>query len=317
MSLPPRNWRRTPSGAGWIDSQPVPCKSPRRHPPLEPGLVAHLDMLIAAYLELAASGWLPALVHNDLGPVHVIGRSDQVAGLIDWSDMTIGDPAVDFAGILARSGQSAFRAVEKAYAALVDRHSPVACVTTPALPPPRCPPRHCWPATPQSSVMASKDLLAGRHYWTEMPEGAGFRFWPPGGLDSSRRGGHDMNNVGALRRRSMSRRPAVSHGLIWPLQSRSESLGSSFQVAASSPSADWHSHAFYTDTPLVRSYTSWNIYTPMYQWGYNTIVDPSVTSGSAPVNLINYYGQDVYHYACSSWARWRHRLRRAIFWGYR
>jgi len=95
----------------------------------------------------------------------------------------------------------------------------------------------------------------------------------------------------------MSRRPAVSHGLILALAVTIGSLGSSFQVAASSPSADWHSHAFYTDTPLVRSYTSWNIYTPMYQWGYNTIVDPSVTSGSAPVNLINYYGQDVYYYA--------------------
>ena len=104
------------SGAGWIDSQRrFLVKARDAIPLLEPGLVAHLDMLIAAYLELAASGWPPALVHNDLGPVHVIGRSDQVAGLIDWSDMTIGDPAVDFAGILARSGQSAFRAVEKAY----------------------------------------------------------------------------------------------------------------------------------------------------------------------------------------------------------
>jgi aminoglycoside phosphotransferase (APT) family kinase protein len=40
------------------------------------------------------------LVHRDLGPAHLLHRGDSVTGVIDWSDASLGDPALDFAWLL-------------------------------------------------------------------------------------------------------------------------------------------------------------------------------------------------------------------------
>lgn len=41
------------------------------------------------------------IVHADLGPEHVLaGPSGDLAGVIDWGDVTIGDPAIDLAWVL-------------------------------------------------------------------------------------------------------------------------------------------------------------------------------------------------------------------------
>ena len=47
------------------------------------------------------------LVHNDLMAEHVLvsPRSGGVSGVIDWGDVVIGDPAVDFAGLYAWFGK--------------------------------------------------------------------------------------------------------------------------------------------------------------------------------------------------------------------
>jgi aminoglycoside phosphotransferase (APT) family kinase protein len=43
----------------------------------------------------------PCLVHNDLGPEHVlVAASADLAGVIDWEDAEVGDPADDFAFLL-------------------------------------------------------------------------------------------------------------------------------------------------------------------------------------------------------------------------
>jgi aminoglycoside phosphotransferase (APT) family kinase protein len=42
----------------------------------------------------------PSLVHADLGPAHLLVRDGRLAGVIDWSDMRIGDPALDYAWLL-------------------------------------------------------------------------------------------------------------------------------------------------------------------------------------------------------------------------
>jgi aminoglycoside phosphotransferase (APT) family kinase protein len=42
----------------------------------------------------------PALVHCDLGPSHLLCREGRLAGVIDWADAKIGDPAVDYAWLL-------------------------------------------------------------------------------------------------------------------------------------------------------------------------------------------------------------------------
>jgi aminoglycoside phosphotransferase (APT) family kinase protein len=46
------------------------------------------------------TGYEPALVHCDLGPSHLLVRDGRLAGVIDWADAKIGDPAVDYAWLL-------------------------------------------------------------------------------------------------------------------------------------------------------------------------------------------------------------------------
>ncbi len=52
----------------------------------------------------------PCLVHNDLGPEHVLIRCDGAAppvALLDFEDATVGDPAVDFTPLVAFLGPAA------------------------------------------------------------------------------------------------------------------------------------------------------------------------------------------------------------------
>jgi aminoglycoside phosphotransferase (APT) family kinase protein len=41
-----------------------------------------------------------ALVHRDLGPDHVLVADGRVSGIIDWADVRVADPAIDFAWLL-------------------------------------------------------------------------------------------------------------------------------------------------------------------------------------------------------------------------
>jgi aminoglycoside phosphotransferase (APT) family kinase protein len=43
----------------------------------------------------------PSLVHADLGPEHLLVRDGRLGGVIDWGDMRVGDPALDYAWLLA------------------------------------------------------------------------------------------------------------------------------------------------------------------------------------------------------------------------
>lgn len=46
------------------------------------------------------SGFSPALTHSDLGPAHLLVHEGKLAGVIDWGDARIGDPALDYAWLL-------------------------------------------------------------------------------------------------------------------------------------------------------------------------------------------------------------------------
>lgn len=46
------------------------------------------------------AGFEPALTHSDLGPTHLLVRDGRLAGVIDWADARIGDPAIDYAWLL-------------------------------------------------------------------------------------------------------------------------------------------------------------------------------------------------------------------------
>ncbi|MGZ8739954.1 MAG: phosphotransferase [Gaiellaceae bacterium] len=45
-------------------------------------------------------GFKPALLHADLGPDHLRVREGRLAGVIDWGDARVGDPALDYAWLL-------------------------------------------------------------------------------------------------------------------------------------------------------------------------------------------------------------------------
>ena len=45
-------------------------------------------------------GFEPALLHADLGPAHLLVRDSSLAGVIDWADARVGDPALDYAWLL-------------------------------------------------------------------------------------------------------------------------------------------------------------------------------------------------------------------------
>jgi aminoglycoside phosphotransferase (APT) family kinase protein len=42
----------------------------------------------------------PALLHADLGPEHLLVRDGRLAGVIDWGDARVGDPALDYSWLL-------------------------------------------------------------------------------------------------------------------------------------------------------------------------------------------------------------------------
>ena len=42
----------------------------------------------------------PVLIHSDLGPEHLLVRDGRLAGVIDWGDTRVGDPALDYSWLL-------------------------------------------------------------------------------------------------------------------------------------------------------------------------------------------------------------------------
>jgi aminoglycoside phosphotransferase (APT) family kinase protein len=66
----------------------------------------------------------PVLIHNDFAAEHILFdvQTQQVTGVIDWSDMAIGDPIADFAGLFHWGGEPFARAVVDLYTGDVDPH---------------------------------------------------------------------------------------------------------------------------------------------------------------------------------------------------
>ncbi len=64
----------------------------------------------------------PRLVHNDLAAEHVLCDpvAGTVTGVIDWSDIAIGDPAADFAGMFHWGGEELVARVRSHYDGDVD-----------------------------------------------------------------------------------------------------------------------------------------------------------------------------------------------------
>jgi aminoglycoside phosphotransferase (APT) family kinase protein len=67
-------------------------------PLLDPDERARGEELLAETETL--TGFEPAVTHSDLGPTHLLVRDGQLAGVIDWGDARVGDPAIDYAWLL-------------------------------------------------------------------------------------------------------------------------------------------------------------------------------------------------------------------------
>ncbi|MEX0984748.1 MAG: phosphotransferase [Actinomycetota bacterium] len=83
---------------------------------------ADAERMLASYLD-EDDLWIfaPCLTHGDLGPEHVlVGADGDLAGIIDWEEAAIGDPAWDFAWWLHEMPDQAGRALA-AYGGPPDR----------------------------------------------------------------------------------------------------------------------------------------------------------------------------------------------------
>jgi aminoglycoside 2''-phosphotransferase len=83
----------------------------RVEPLLEDGLRDRVAVGYARFLEDGLPAFEhPVLVHGDLGVEHVrVDAQGRVVGLIDFEDATIGDPAIDFAGLSIAFGSDVVR----------------------------------------------------------------------------------------------------------------------------------------------------------------------------------------------------------------
>jgi aminoglycoside 2''-phosphotransferase len=65
----------------------------------------------------------PVLVHRDLVAEHILCRPESwtVTGVIDWGDATMGDPAIDFTGLLLDCGSAVAKQVLDHYQGEIDQ----------------------------------------------------------------------------------------------------------------------------------------------------------------------------------------------------
>jgi aminoglycoside phosphotransferase (APT) family kinase protein len=84
----------------WVETYDVQCRAFEElvFPLLDDGVRAKAEALFAEIDSLR--GFEPALVHADLGPEHMLVRNGRLAGVIDWGDARIGDPALDYSWLL-------------------------------------------------------------------------------------------------------------------------------------------------------------------------------------------------------------------------
>ena len=84
----------------WIEAYRRQCGEFERRvlPLLDPDLRRRARRLFGEAETLV--GFEPALLHADLGPDHLLVREGRLAGVIDWGDTRVGDPALDYAWLL-------------------------------------------------------------------------------------------------------------------------------------------------------------------------------------------------------------------------
>jgi aminoglycoside phosphotransferase (APT) family kinase protein len=84
----------------WVDAYREQCAEFERlvFPLLDKDLRAQAKRLFSGAETLV--DFTPALIHADLAPEHLLVRDDRLVGVIDWGDVRLGDPALDYAWLL-------------------------------------------------------------------------------------------------------------------------------------------------------------------------------------------------------------------------
>jgi aminoglycoside phosphotransferase (APT) family kinase protein len=84
----------------WVEAYREQCSEFERlvFPVVDVDLREHARRLFGDVETLV--DFTPSLVHADLGPEHLLVRDGRLAGVIDWADMRVGDPALDYAWLL-------------------------------------------------------------------------------------------------------------------------------------------------------------------------------------------------------------------------
>jgi aminoglycoside phosphotransferase (APT) family kinase protein len=98
---------RASGAAAWRESYREELEGFRRRvfPSLEPQEREVAGAMFAAFLDDDRNfRFATGVVHRDLGPEHILVTPDgDLAGVIDWGDASVGDPAIDFAWLLHRA----------------------------------------------------------------------------------------------------------------------------------------------------------------------------------------------------------------------
>ncbi len=97
-------------------------------PQLGPRTQVWVEQALHCFLESGGSAQAPrVLLHGDIASAHLLAQPDgSLAGIIDWGDALIADPARDIAGVLCDFSQSFLNRVLTHYAAAGCRTSNIA-----------------------------------------------------------------------------------------------------------------------------------------------------------------------------------------------
>jgi aminoglycoside phosphotransferase (APT) family kinase protein len=84
----------------WVEAYREQCAEFERLvlPLLDKGLRSRAKRLFDDVETLG--NFRPTVLHADLGPEHLLVRDGRLAGVIDWGDARVGDPALDYAWLL-------------------------------------------------------------------------------------------------------------------------------------------------------------------------------------------------------------------------
>lgn len=105
----------------WRQSYAAQCAEFERlvAPRLDPEEQAVAAQMFRDGIE-ALDGFEPVLLHADLGPEHLLCADGRLAGVIDWGDTRIGDPALDLAWLVHGTPPEFVTALAEWYSGRID-----------------------------------------------------------------------------------------------------------------------------------------------------------------------------------------------------